>query len=57
MAHGVDGHKSDPAQVAALALDAVAAGQHEVLADELSNRVLTGLAAGVAALYPAPKRT
>jgi hypothetical protein len=41
--------------VAALALDALAAGEVEILADELSRTVRAGLAGGVAALYPAPK--
>ena len=44
--------KSDPAVIARLALDAVAAGRHEILADETSRRVLSGLSGGVAALYP-----
>jgi NAD(P)-dependent dehydrogenase (short-subunit alcohol dehydrogenase family) len=44
--------KSDPAVIARLALDAVAAGQPEILADESSRRVLSGLSGGVAALYP-----
>jgi NAD(P)-dependent dehydrogenase (short-subunit alcohol dehydrogenase family) len=44
--------KSDPAVVAALALDGIEAGAHEVLADELSRNVQAGLAGGVAALYP-----
>ncbi|WP_433279648.1 SDR family oxidoreductase [Pseudonocardia xinjiangensis] len=44
--------KSDPAVVAALALDGVQAGAHEVLADELSKTVQAGLAGGVVALYP-----
>ncbi|WP_103383916.1 SDR family oxidoreductase [Pseudonocardia dioxanivorans] len=52
MAAHVDGPKSDPVIVAKQALDAVAAGEYEVLADELSNRVRAGLAGGVAALYP-----
>lgn len=44
--------KSDPAVIARLALDAVAAGHHEILADDTSRRVLSGLSGGVAALYP-----
>jgi hypothetical protein len=39
--------------VAKLALNAVAAGLPEVLADEVSQQVQRGLAGGVAALYPA----
>src|SRR6202012_4360646 len=53
MAQHVTSPKIDPAVVAKLALDGVAAGQTEVLADELSQQVPAGPAGGVAALYPA----
>ncbi|HEY2278991.1 MAG TPA: SDR family oxidoreductase [Streptosporangiaceae bacterium] len=53
MARHVTSPKTDPAVVAKLALDGVAAGQFEVLADEVSQQVQGGLAGGVAALYPA----
>jgi len=58
MAAGVEGPKTDPAVVAALALDAVEAGEPEVLVDDVSRQVRAGLAGGVAALYPtlAPAR-
>jgi NAD(P)-dependent dehydrogenase (short-subunit alcohol dehydrogenase family) len=52
LAAGVAAPKSDPAAIAALALDAIAAGTAEILADELSKQVQAGLAGGVAALYP-----
>jgi NAD(P)-dependent dehydrogenase (short-subunit alcohol dehydrogenase family) len=52
MARHVTGPKSDPAMVAALALDGVAAGHYEILADDVSRQVQGGLAGGVAALYP-----
>jgi len=52
MAAGVDAPKTDPAQVAAAALDAVEAGVPEVLMDDVSRQVRAGLAGGVAALYP-----
>jgi NAD(P)-dependent dehydrogenase (short-subunit alcohol dehydrogenase family) len=52
MVANIDSPKGDPAVVAALALDGVQAGAHEVLADELSRTVQAGLAGGVAALYP-----
>jgi NAD(P)-dependent dehydrogenase (short-subunit alcohol dehydrogenase family) len=52
MARGVDAPKSDPAVVAKLTLDAVAAGEVEVLADDVSRHVQAGLSGGVAALYP-----
>ena len=50
----VDAPKNDPATVAELALDGVAAGEREILADDLSRNVQAGLAGGVAALYPRP---
>jgi NAD(P)-dependent dehydrogenase (short-subunit alcohol dehydrogenase family) len=52
MAAGVEDAKSDPAVVAALALDGVQAGTFEVVADELSGNVRAGLAADITALYP-----
>lgn len=50
---GVDAAKLDPAAVATLALDELAAGVPEILADDLSKQVRAGLAGGVTALYPA----
>ncbi|TDQ00230.1 SDR family oxidoreductase [Labedaea rhizosphaerae] len=44
--------QTDPALVAGLALDGIAAGEHEIIADELSRQVQGGLSGGVAALYP-----
>jgi NAD(P)-dependent dehydrogenase (short-subunit alcohol dehydrogenase family) len=52
MTAGVEGPKSDPAAVAKLALDELAAGEYEILADDLSRQVQAGLAGGVGALYP-----
>jgi NAD(P)-dependent dehydrogenase (short-subunit alcohol dehydrogenase family) len=52
MAANVTAPKSDPAAVAATALDALEAGAVEILADEISHQVQAGLAGGVAALYP-----
>ena len=52
MARHVDAPKNNPAEVARLALDAVVAGELEILADDLSGQVRAGLAGGVAALYP-----
>jgi NAD(P)-dependent dehydrogenase (short-subunit alcohol dehydrogenase family) len=54
MAAQVDGPKTDPAVAVALTLDALEAGASEVLVDEISHFVRTGLAAGVDALYPEP---
>jgi NAD(P)-dependent dehydrogenase (short-subunit alcohol dehydrogenase family) len=44
MAAGVTAEKMDPALVATLALDGVAAGRPEILADDLSRSVKAGLA-------------
>jgi NAD(P)-dependent dehydrogenase (short-subunit alcohol dehydrogenase family) len=52
MARGVDAPKSDPADVARIAIDGIAAGQTEILADDVSRTVLASLSGGVAALYP-----
>ena len=50
--HYLDVPKSDPAAVAKLAIDGIQAGDAEIIADETSKRVLAGLSAGVAGLYP-----
>jgi NAD(P)-dependent dehydrogenase (short-subunit alcohol dehydrogenase family) len=52
MMAGSDAVKSDPAFVAALALDGVAAGLPEVLADDASRGVQAGLSQGVGGIYP-----
>ncbi|KPM54852.1 short-chain dehydrogenase [Frankia sp. CcI49] len=52
MTRRIDAPKVDPAAVAALALDAVAAGAPEVLADTPSAQVRAALAGGLGALYP-----
>jgi NAD(P)-dependent dehydrogenase (short-subunit alcohol dehydrogenase family) len=52
MAASVTDPKADPADVAAIALDGIAAGTYEILGDETSRHVLAGLSGGVAALYP-----
>jgi NAD(P)-dependent dehydrogenase (short-subunit alcohol dehydrogenase family) len=44
--------KSDPAAIAKIALDAIEAGDVEILADDVSRQVQAGLASGVAGLYP-----
>jgi NAD(P)-dependent dehydrogenase (short-subunit alcohol dehydrogenase family) len=48
----IDAPKSEPGVVAALALDGIESGAHEVLADDVSRQVKSGLAADLAALYP-----
>ncbi len=52
MTRQLDVPKSDPAVIAKLAIDAIAAGDAEIIADEMSRSVLAGLSAGVAGLYP-----
>ncbi|GAA3105871.1 SDR family oxidoreductase [Pseudonocardia yunnanensis] len=52
MAATVGSPKGDPAVVAAITLDGVQAGAHEVLADDLSKNVRAGLSADLTALYP-----
>jgi short-subunit dehydrogenase len=52
MAAGLDAPKSDPADVAAQAIDGIAAGAYEVLADDTSRGVQADLAKGVAGIYP-----
>ena len=53
MARAVEGPKADPADIARLALDAVAAGEYEVVADDVSRYVRGQLSDGVTGLYPA----
>jgi len=52
MARAVTAAKSDPAEIARLALDGIEAGDTEIIADEISNLALAGLSGGVGALYP-----
>jgi NAD(P)-dependent dehydrogenase (short-subunit alcohol dehydrogenase family) len=52
MTRGVDAPKSDPAVIARLAIDGIAAGDAEIIADDITKQVLAGLSSGVAGLYP-----
>jgi len=52
MTAGIDVPKSDPADVARLALEGLEAGHPEVLADERSRQVRAALSGGVRVLYP-----
>jgi len=52
MAAGVDGPKSDPRVIADLALDGVAAGAPEVVADDISRMVRAALSGPLSNLYP-----
>ncbi|HVE28232.1 MAG TPA: SDR family oxidoreductase [Sporichthya sp.] len=53
MVASVTAPKSDPADIARIALDGLEADLPEILADDVSRQVQAGLAGGVAALYPA----
>ena len=52
MIRAIDAPKSDPADIARVALDGVQAGAYEIVADDTSRRALAGLSNGVVALYP-----
>ncbi len=52
MTAGITDPKSDPADIAKIAIDGIAAGDFEIIADEVSKHVLAGLSSGVAGLYP-----
>lgn len=48
----VESRQKMPADVARQAVDGIAAGAYEVLADDISRHVAAGLSAGVTGLYP-----
>jgi len=52
MTKGIEAAKSDPADIARIAIDGIEADHAEIIADEFSRTVLAGLSGGVAALYP-----
>lgn len=52
MTSGVDAPKSNPADIAKIAIDGIESDSFEILADDTSRQVQSGLAGGVAALYP-----
>ncbi len=52
MVASVDTAKSDPADIARIAVDGLEADLAEIVADEISRQVRAGLAGGVSALYP-----
>jgi NAD(P)-dependent dehydrogenase (short-subunit alcohol dehydrogenase family) len=52
MTKNVTAPKNDPADIVRTAYDGLEAGEHEVLADELSKQVKQGLAGPIGALYP-----
>jgi NAD(P)-dependent dehydrogenase (short-subunit alcohol dehydrogenase family) len=52
MTKGIDAAKSDPADIARIAIDGIQAGQAEIIADDVSRAVQANLSGGVSALYP-----
>jgi NAD(P)-dependent dehydrogenase (short-subunit alcohol dehydrogenase family) len=52
MTRHLDVPKSNPADIAKLAIDGIEAGDAEIVADEISRQVLAKLSSGVATLYP-----
>lgn len=52
MTAGVEAPKSNPADIAKIAIDGIESGSFEILADDLSRKLQSALAGGVAALYP-----
>jgi NAD(P)-dependent dehydrogenase (short-subunit alcohol dehydrogenase family) len=52
MTEGLDVEKADPADIVASIYDAVAADEHEALADQVSKDVRSALSAPLSALYP-----
>src|SRR5439155_13361459 len=54
MVRTVDAAKSDPADIARIAVDGIATGAYEILADNAARQAQAALAGGVSALYPQP---
>jgi NAD(P)-dependent dehydrogenase (short-subunit alcohol dehydrogenase family) len=52
MTRAVEAPKSDPADIARIAIDGIEAGEAEIIADDTSRVVQARLSGGVAALYP-----
>ena len=52
MTRSINAGKSDPADIARIAIEGIEAGQAEIIADDTSRDVLAALSGGVAALYP-----
>jgi NAD(P)-dependent dehydrogenase (short-subunit alcohol dehydrogenase family) len=52
MTASVTAAKSDPADIARIAIDGLEQDRYEIVADEVSARVQSGLAGGVDGLYP-----
>jgi NAD(P)-dependent dehydrogenase (short-subunit alcohol dehydrogenase family) len=52
MTSSVDAPKSNPAEIAKIAMDGIESGSFEILADDSSRMIQSALAGGVAAIYP-----
>jgi NAD(P)-dependent dehydrogenase (short-subunit alcohol dehydrogenase family) len=52
MAASVTSPKSDPADIAKIALDGLEGDLYEIVADDISRQVLSTLSGGVPSLYP-----
>jgi len=52
MTRAIEAPKSDPADIARIAIDGIEAGDEEIIADDTSRVVQARLSGGVAALYP-----
>jgi NAD(P)-dependent dehydrogenase (short-subunit alcohol dehydrogenase family) len=52
MTSSVNAPKSNPAEIAKIAIDGIKSGSFEILADDSSRMIQSALAGGVAAIYP-----
>ncbi|MCT9083062.1 SDR family oxidoreductase [Streptomyces fulvoviolaceus] len=52
MVRAVDAPKSDPTDIARIAIDGIANGAYEIVADDASRQAQAALAEGVSVLYP-----
>jgi NAD(P)-dependent dehydrogenase (short-subunit alcohol dehydrogenase family) len=52
MTTGIDAPKSNPSDIAKIAIDGIESGSFEIIADDNSRMIQGGLAGGVAAIYP-----
>ncbi|MDP4098688.1 SDR family oxidoreductase [Paenibacillus sp. P96] len=52
MTSSVEAPKSNPAEIAKIAIDGIESDSFEILADEVSRKLQSALAGGVAAIYP-----
>lgn len=52
MTSSINAPKSNPAEIAKIAIDGIESGSFEILADDSSRMIQSALAGGVAAIYP-----